>query len=179
MLIFIGADHRGFNLKESLKTFLNNEGYEVVDLGNAVYDQNDDYPDIAALVAKSVVPDPSTRRGILICGSGVGVDDVANKIKGIRSALVNSPDQAYASRHDDDTNVLSLAADFIDEENAQKIALTWLKTPFSGEESDKRRLGKISKIEAGNKPAENNLVENTSEDDDIDYPQEHQKFEQI
>lgn len=179
MLIFIGADHRGFKLKESIKKYLKDKGYEIVDLGNAVYDENDDYPDIAALVAQSVAPDPSERRGILICGSGVGVDIVANKIRGIRSALAINSDQIYASRNDDDTNVLSLAADFIDEENAQKIALTWLKTPFSSEEKYVRRLEKISKIEAENKPTENKSIENISKTDDFDYPQEHQKFEQI
>ncbi len=147
MLIYIGADHRGFNLKEALKKFLKDQGYEVVDVGNEVYEKDDDYPDFAVLVGQVVSQDPSTRRGILICGSGVGVDVAVNKFKGIRSALVNNPDQAYLSRNDDDTNVLSLAAEFLDEETAKKILSTWLQTPFSNEENNKRRLEKIRDIE--------------------------------
>ncbi len=148
MLIYIGADHRGFNLKETLKRFLKDQGYEVIDVGNEVYDENDDYPDFAALVSRAISQDSVSRRGILICGSGVGMDIVANKFKGVRSALINSPDQAYLSRNDDDTNVLCLAADFLDQEQAQKILSTWLATPFSGKEIYQRRLQKISDIES-------------------------------
>lgn len=147
MLIYIGADHRGFQLKESLKKFIKERGYEVVDLGNDHYDENDDYPDFAALVAKTVSDDPENRRGILICRSGAGVDIVANKFKGVRSVLAINPDQAYLTRNDDDTNVLSLASEFVNEEAAQKIILTWLKTSFSGEEKKSRRLQKISDLE--------------------------------
>lgn len=149
MLIYIGADHRGFNLKETLKKSLKEQGYEVVDVGNEIYDENDDYPDFAKLVAREVSEDPTGRRGILICGSGAGVDIMANKFKGVRSVLAISSDQVYASRHDDDTNVLSLAADFIDGETAKKIVETWLATPFSTEENYKRRLDKISEVEQG------------------------------
>jgi ribose 5-phosphate isomerase B len=147
MLIYIGADHRGFQLKETLKNFLKNQGYEVVDVGNAQYDENDDYPDFAKLVGRAVSQDFWNRKGILICGSGVGVDVVANKFKDVRSALINNPDQAYLSRHDDDANVLSLAAEFTDEETAKQILKTWLATPFSNEEHHRRRLEKINEIE--------------------------------
>ena len=149
MLIYIGADHRGFNLKETLKKSLKDQGYEVVDVGNDHYDENDDYPDFAKLVGLVISQEPVNRRGILICGSGVGVDIVANKFKGVRSALVNSPDQAYLSRNDDDTNVLSLAADFLSEDDAKKILGTFLQTPFSGKENFQRRLGKIRQLETG------------------------------
>ncbi len=147
MLIYIGADHRGFQLKEILKKFLKDQGYEVVDVGNDHYDEDDDYPDFAKLVSRAISQASSSRRGILICGSGVGMDIVANKFKGVRSALVNSPDQAYSSRYDDDTNVLSLGADFSDEEQAEKILSTWLATPFSNKEHHKRRLEKIRQLE--------------------------------
>lgn len=147
MLIYIGADHRGFKLKETLKDFLKNQGYEILDVGNEKYDENDDYPDFAKLVAQAISEGPWNRRGILICGSGVGVDIVANKFKGVRSALISNPDQAYLSRHNDDANVLSLSAEFSDEETSKQILKTWLATPFSGEESHKRRLEKIEKIE--------------------------------
>lgn len=147
MLIYIGADHRGFKLKESLKNYLKESGYEVVDVGNANYDQADDYPDFAALVGRKISLDPDNSKGILICGSGVGVDVAANKFKNVRSALVINSDQAMASRNDDNTNVLSLAADYLNEEDAKKILSTWLKTSFSGEERHARRLKKIEELE--------------------------------
>ncbi len=147
MLIYIGADHRGFKLKESLKFFLKSQGYEAVDVGNDKYDENDDYPDFAALIAKQVSQDIINRRGILICGSGAGVDIVANKFNGIRSVLAISAEQAQKSRSDDNTNVLSLAADFIKEEEAEKILDVWIKTQFSGKEKYKRRIEKINEIE--------------------------------
>lgn len=148
MIIYIGADHRGFNLKESLKAFLQDSGYTVVDSGNSVLDENDDYPDFAAKLAKEVSIDPDNRKGILVCGSGVGVDVVANKFKNIRSGLISTSDQAYLSRNDDNTNILSLGADVIDEAMAKKILSVWLQTPFSEEEKHKRRIQKIKDIEA-------------------------------
>ncbi len=147
MLIYIGADHRGFNLKESLKIFLKNQGYEVVDVGNIHYDDKDDYVDFAVAVAKKVSLDSEASRGILICGSGAGVDIAANKFRNVRSVLAISPDQVYEARHDDDVNVLSLAADFTSETDAQKITETFLETPFGKEERHQRRIDKISRIE--------------------------------
>lgn len=147
MKTYIGADHRGFKLKEALKSFLIERGDEVIDVGNDHYDENDDYPDFAGTVAKEVAKDPALSRGILICGSGVGVDIVANKFKGVRSALIFNPDQAYLSRNDDDVNILSLAADFLDTDEVKKITEVWLGTAFSGEEKYKRRLEKIKNLE--------------------------------
>lgn len=147
MLIYIGADHRGFKLKESLKNYLKESGYEAVDVGNADYDQADDYPDFAALVGRKISLDPDNSKGILICGSGVGVDIAANKFKNVRSALAINSDQAMASRNDDNANVLSLGADYINEESAKKIVSIWLQTSFSGEERHNRRLEKVKKLE--------------------------------
>lgn len=147
MLIYLGADHRGFQLKESLEKFLKDKGYEVTDVGNGNLEKNDDYPDFAKLTARAVSQDPINCRGILICGSGAGVDIVANKFKGVRSVLAANAEQAKMSRNDDDTNVLSLAAEFINEDEAKEIAKAWLETSFSGEEKYKRRLEKISEIE--------------------------------
>jgi len=147
MLIYIGADHRGFELKETLKDFLKTKGYEFVDVGNSKYDENDDYTDFAKLVGKALSEDPAVRRGILICGSGVGVDIAANKFRGVRSSLAFNSDQAFMARNDDDTNVISLPADFLSEEDARKILGTWLATPFDGKEKHARRLEKISEIE--------------------------------
>ena len=150
MIIFIGADHRGFGLKEKLKPFLIDKGYTVFDKGNDHYDEADDYPDFTGLVAQEVIKDPDNRRGILICGSGVGIDIAANKFSRIRSALANNSDQAFLSRNDTDANVLCLASDFLDEEMAKKILSVWLQTPFSQEERHKRRIRKIGEIEANN-----------------------------
>lgn len=150
MLIYIGADHRGFQLKESLKTYLKDSGYEAVDVGNDQYVATDDYPDFAALVGRKVGLDPENSRGVLICGSGVGVDVVANKFKNVRSAFALNPDQAVASRNDDKTNVISFASDYLSEEEAKKILSAWLAAPFSGEERHVRRLKKIEDIEERN-----------------------------
>lgn len=150
MVIYLGADHRGFKLKEFLEEFLKKQGYEVIDAGNGNLDKNDDYPDFAKLTARAVSQDPLNRRGILICGSGAGVDIVANKFDGVRSVLAANVEQAKMSRKDDDTNVLSLAAEFINEDEAEKIVKAWLETPFSKEEKHKRRLEKISEIENNN-----------------------------
>ncbi len=147
MVIYIGADHRGFQLKELFKNVLAQKGYTVADMGAAQFDAADDYPDYAQEVGKKVSADPENTRGILICGSGVGMDVAANKFKDVRSALAISPDQIYGARHDDDANVLTIAADFIDEEDAQNILQVFLATPFSVEPRFSRRLSKVSTIE--------------------------------
>lgn len=148
MIIYLGADHRGFELKEHLKRALLDRGYPIMDMGNAAYDESDDYPDFAAKVAEKVSIDFERSRGIVICGSGVGVDVVANKFRRVRSALVASPDQAFDSRADDNANVLALGANYLDPETAEKIALAWLETPFSEDERHKARLRKIEALEA-------------------------------
>ncbi len=147
MLIYIGADHRGYQLKERLKVFLKDQGYEIVDVGDEKYDEHDDYPDFASLVGRAISQDPLTRKGIVICRSGAGVDIVANKFRGVRSVLAFNADQAYLSRNDDDTNVLALPAEFLTDEIAHKIIEVWLQTPFSNDENCKRRLDKIGELE--------------------------------
>lgn len=145
MVIYIGADHRGFKHKEEIKNYLSGLGYSVSDLGNDKYDELDDYPDFAEKVARKVSLDGSL--GILICGSGVGVDVVANKFPGVRSALVSNSEQAMDARSDDDANILSLAADYTSIEDSKKIISLWIGTQFSGEEKYKRRLKKIEALE--------------------------------
>lgn len=147
MLIYIGADHRGFQLKESLKNYLKQSGYEVVDVGAETYNERDDYPDFAALAARKVSLDPVNSRAILICGSGAGVDIVANKFPHVRSVLALNAEQVLASKNDDDTNVLSFAADHIEEEDARRIVAGWLSAQFSVEERFLRRLRKIEDLE--------------------------------
>ncbi len=143
MIIYIGADHRGFKLKESLKGYLEMNGYKVLDLGNDHYDENDNYPDFAKLVAEKVSTDPLESRGVLICGSGVGMDITANRFKNVRSVLAFSPEQAMISRKDDDTNILSLSANFLEDDEVRKILSIWLKTSFLDDEKHKRRINKI------------------------------------
>ena len=147
MIIYLGADHRGFQLKESLKAFLKDRGYETVDMGNTSYDKSDDYPDFASAVARKISAAPRESRGILACGSGAGADIVANKFPNVRSVLAISSDQVYDARHDDDVNIVSFSADFTDAPSAEKILLTFLETPWSGEEKNRRRLQKLTGIE--------------------------------
>mgnify|MGYP001590767250 CR=1 FL=1 len=142
-MIYLGADHRGFQLKEEIKKFLADNKYQFEDMGNFTYDPNDDYTDFAKLVAEKVSGKPEERKGILICGSGVGVDITANKFHNVRSALADDIETAKQSREHDDTNVLSLPADEVDFTLAQKIISIWLSTPFSNGEKYKRRIRKI------------------------------------
>jgi len=142
MILYIGADHRGFQLKESIKKLLEESGYTVDDMGASSYKEEDDYVDFAKRVGQKVDAD-ATSKGILVCGSGVGMDAAANKFTNVRAALAFSPDQAMASRNDDDANILVLASDFTDEETAKKIVSIWLQTSFSREERHKRRIEKL------------------------------------
>lgn len=149
MVTYIAADHRGFALKEELKAYLTDGGYDVVDLGNDIQEEGDDYPDFAIAVADAVSNNPAEDRGIVICGSGVGVDIVANKFIDIRSALVSSEDQVKAARTDDNVNVLALAADFTEVNAAKAIARAFLETAYDGTEHHQRRLDKITELELG------------------------------
>ena len=146
-MIYFGADHRGYKLKESLKNYLKELNFKFEDLGAPEIIFDDDYPDYAILVAQKVSQNPKENRGILICGSGVGVDIVANKFKDVRSALLFDAQQARISRNDDDTNILSLSADFISEDLAKEILRIWLETPFSYLERHVKRLAKIKDTE--------------------------------
>lgn len=147
MVIYIGADHRGYELKGKIKEFLKLRGYTVVDLGDEQYNEKNDYPFFAIRVAQKVSRESETARGILICGSGVGMSVVANKFLHIRAALVSSPDQAYDSRNEDDSNILALGSNYLDEEAAKKIVLTWIETPYAGEERFQRRIEEVSRLE--------------------------------
>lgn len=147
MLIYIGADHRGFILKESIKKYVADLGYEVIDVGASNHIDEDDYTDYAILGVKTISQDPALGRGILICGSGVGMSVVANKFRNIRASLCFSVDHAMAARAEDDANILVLPADFIDEEQAKKITSVWLATHLKQDEKYARRIKKISDIE--------------------------------
>ncbi len=145
-MIYLGADHRGFELKERLLKRLLDDGYKVTDLGNDHLDPQDDYVDFASSVAEAVVGDIGNR-GIILCGSGAGVDMVANKIKGIRSALVFDVPRAIQAREHEDANVISLAADTLDDQHLYEIVKAFLKTEFNGEERHIRRLNEMKEVE--------------------------------
>ena len=145
MKIYLGADHRGFNLKEEIKVKLLDGNFNVFDLGNTELDPNDDYVDFASKVAKSVSED-EVSRGILICGSGAGVDIVANKFKGIRSALAFDLNRVKQSREHEDANILSLPADVLDIDLAWEMVQAFLETPFSNEKRHLRRINKIKEL---------------------------------
>lgn len=146
MRIYISSDHKGFNLKAELDTWLQSEEHEVRDLGPGELRLEDDYPEYAFAVAERVAQEPEAR-GIVICGSGAGMVIAANKVQGARAALVHDPAVAEAARRDDDTNVLGLGADFVDADKAKDIVEVFLKTPFSGEERHRRRLEQINNYE--------------------------------
>ncbi len=145
-LVYIGADHRGFVLKEKLKAWLIEDGVEMVDLGNMVYDKDDDYPDFAIAVGERVVRERG--KGVLVCGSGVGMVAAANKVKGVRAGQCLTPKEAYCGRNDDDMNVLCLSADLIDEDTNREVMKTFLETPFGSEERYIRRINKIKIYES-------------------------------
>ena len=134
-----------------MKGILKNDGYDVVDCGPFERVEGDDYPDYAASVAEQVSLSPDQSRGILICRSGFGMDIAANKFRNVRAGLAMSSDQAFQGRHDDDLNVLCLAADFIDQSIAANVVKTFLSTEFAKEERYARRLQKIAAIEEGKK----------------------------
>ena len=149
MKIYIGSDHRGFELKEKVFQWLVEKDYEVEDYGAYEYNGKDDYTEPAEKVA-SVVGKSEENKGILLCGSGVGVEVVANKFDGVRASVGKNNDQVRAGRNDDDMNVLVIASDYTSEDEAKTMVETFLKTPFSGKERYKRRLKEIEEIEENN-----------------------------
>jgi len=144
-MIYISSDHGGFNLKKYLIETFKNKGMKIEDLGPKELNALDDYPDFASELAKKVQENPENK-GILICRNGVGMSITANRFKGVRAALSWSAEHAASSRRDDDSNVLTLPADYISEIEATDIVEKWLNTQFSGEERMQRRLEKLSSL---------------------------------
>jgi ribose 5-phosphate isomerase B len=146
MVIYFGADHRGFPLKEILKAEVLALGFEVVDCGAKEVDPNDDYVDFASAVSEEVARTEDSR-GILICASGAGMCIAANKFKGVRAAIGIANDQVYSARHDDSMNVLCIASDYANEEQARGMLKVFLETPFGNDERFLRRLNKVEQLE--------------------------------
>lgn len=147
MIIYFGADHRGFELKERLKKIVLDGGYEIFDAGDDVFNEEDDYADFAMKVGEKVSQGPDSSRGVLICGSGAGMDIIANKFPRVRSTLGITSDQVYDARHDDDINVLCFSADATSQADAEKMLKVFLETPYGREERHARRLAKIADLE--------------------------------
>lgn len=146
MKLAIGADHRGFKLKEELKAALAAQGHAVEDVGAKAVEPADDYPDYAYPVAL-LVSSKEAERGILACGSGVGMAIAANKVPGVRAVEGSSTAHVRAARRDDDVNVLALPADELSGDDARAIVNAFLEEPFSGSERSERRLDEIGEME--------------------------------
>ena len=144
MDIGLACDHGGFELKEELKAFLKSSGLEAIDFGS--FDETSvDYPDFGILLAQKVSKG-ELERGILICGTGIGMSIVANKFPGVRAALVNDLYSARCSREHNDSNILVIGGRVVGKELAKEIARVWLNTSFSGGRH-KKRLEKIEALE--------------------------------
>lgn len=146
MNISIGADHAGYDMKRGLVDFMQKLGHSVIDVGTFQPGQPDDYPDYAALVAKDVRSGRADR-GVLVCGSGVGVSVAANKFKGIRAGLCHDHYSAHQGVEHDNMNVLVLGSRIIGPMLAEDVVGAFLKAEFSGEERHVRRLNKVKGIE--------------------------------
>jgi ribose 5-phosphate isomerase B len=144
MKISLGADHAGFALKEHLRDVLAKAGHEVYDVGTDGTAPGD-YPDYAAAVGREVA-NGTAERGILVCGSGVGMSIAANKINGVRAALGTNPEEVSVTRRHNNANVLTLGARFIEPPLAEELVRIFLETGFEGGRHE-RRVEKISQLE--------------------------------
>ncbi len=140
-MIAVGSDHAGYELKNQLIEHLKNRGYEVKDYGT-YSEASCDYPDYAKQVANAVAGGEA-EQGLLVCGTGIGMSMVANKVKGIRAAVLSDEFSAEATRSHNDANILCLGARVVDYAKAEKLLDIFLDTPFSAEEKHIRRIGKI------------------------------------
>lgn len=148
MTVFIGADHRGFELKQKILLYLSKRNCEVEDVGNTVYDKDDDYPQFAALaVQKMFSSDNEDPRAILICGGGQGMAMAANRFNGIRTAVIDSVEAAKWARNDNNANVMSLSAELYDNnDDWQEIVDVFLKTKFSESKRHERRITQLDNL---------------------------------
>lgn len=144
MRIAIGADHAGYELKQKIQKHLEQQGFEMLDRGTNG-PESVDYPDFARAVAEDV-SHGRAERGILVCGSGIGMAISANKVPGVRAANISSEYEAQMSREHNDLNVLTIGARILDQPQAFAIVDLWLKTPFAGGRHQ-RRVDKMMALE--------------------------------
>jgi ribose 5-phosphate isomerase B len=149
MRIALGSDHAGFELKEKVAPLLESAGHEVVDVGTDS-EESTDYPKYASAAAE-MVAGGEAERAVLVCGSGVGVSIVANKVDGVRAVNAHDPDEAEMSRRHNNTNVLALAGRRLEEGDAAAIVERFLATEFEGGRHE-RRVGQIAQVERGERP---------------------------
>ena len=153
-MIYIGADHGGFQLKEKIKVWLKEWGVEFEDVGAKSLGPEDDYPEFAFAVAEkvgaqddNVIPWKQAAKGILLCRSAAGMVIAANKVCGVRAVAVTDEKAARHSREHNNANVIGISGDWTDENQAQKILKVWLDTEFSKEARHRRRVGHIAMYE--------------------------------
>jgi ribose 5-phosphate isomerase B len=139
--IYVGADHAGFALKQKLVAQLKQLGYDPVDVGPKTLDPQDDYPDFAKPVAEAV-SDGAVKRGVLTCGTGLGMSFAANRFPHVRAAVAWSPEVAELARKHNDANILVLPSRFVSDDEGLAILKKWLDTPFEGGRHQ-RRVEKI------------------------------------
>ena len=144
MKISLGADHKGFRLKRDIRGFLESQGHEVIDFGTDS-DESVDYPDYAQAAAQAVA-DGKAELGLVFCWTGTGMAITANKLHGIRSAVVLNTDMAQLAREHNDVNVLSIPSKYVEPEQARAIVQSWLTAHFEGGRHA-RRLEKIERLE--------------------------------
>lgn len=152
MKVYLAADHGGFQLKEELKVYLCELGYEVEDMGTYQLNPTDDYPDFILPTAKKVAGDPASI-GIVLGRSGNGEAIAANKVKGIRAAVCLNEKMAQKAREHNHANILALGVDFVSLELAKIIAKTFLETGWLSEDRHTRRINKIIQYEEENTAA--------------------------
>ena len=145
MKVSIGSDHAGYKLKGFLAGWLRDAGYDVADVG-AWSEESSDYPDFAATVARAVASGVADR-GVLVCGTGVGMSLAANRVSGVRAAAVSEPVTARLAREHNDANIVCLGARIVGPEVAIDVVRTFLGTAFSNGERHVRRIGKIAELE--------------------------------
>lgn len=146
MRVHLGTDHAGFELKHHLAATLHAQGHEVVDHGAVAYAEGDDYPPFCLQVAEAVVSEPGSL-GIVVGGSGNGEQIAANKVRGVRAALVYDMDTARLAREHNDANVASLGARKHSLDDAAALAEVFLATPFSGDPRHQRRIDQVARYE--------------------------------
>lgn len=156
-MIYLGADHGGYALKEKIKNWLSEWGYDFEDLGAHEHNPDDDYTDFVKLVAKRVdqetdrlVPWKERAKGILLCRSGGGMLIAANRYPKVHGVYIFDHESAFHARDNNDANVVSLAGDWIDDHQAQVALKTWLETEFSGEERFQRRIKQTEEMNQAN-----------------------------
>jgi ribose 5-phosphate isomerase B len=146
MKIGIAADHGGFELKQEVRSWLVSLNHDVKDFGASTRNDNDDYPDFVIPLARAVVAG-EVERGIAVCGSGVGASIAANKVSGVRAALIHDGFSAHQGVEDDDMNLICLGGRVVGTNLAEELILAFLNARFTGAERHQRRLAKVKALE--------------------------------